>query len=63
MIKHFKMIMDFNRKFEIGKGHNWLGVTSNGVVAQVLNCDIVVSEFKLQSNYIVYIRTSPLRKN
>ena len=33
-----------------------------GVVANVLNCDIVVSEFELQSCYYVRIRTNALKK-
>ena len=34
-----------------------------GVVANVLNCDIVVSEFKLQSRYYVHLRTNILGKD
>ena len=34
----------------------------NGVVVYVLNCDIIVSEFELQSRYYVYFRTNSLGK-
>ena len=34
-----------------------IGRSSRGVAANVLNSDIVVSEFKLQSHYCVHFRT------
>ena len=33
-----------------------------GVVANMLDCDIVVSEFELQSRYYVHLRTNTLGK-
>ena len=38
------------------------GRRTHGVVANVLNCDIVVSEFELQSCFYVYIRTNTIGK-
>ena len=34
-----------------------------GVVAKVQNCNIVVSEFEIQSRYYVHFRTNTLKKN
>ena len=39
------------------------GVSPRSVVANVLDCEIVVSEFKLQSYYYVLFRTNTLGKN
>ena len=37
------------------------GVSSHGIVANVLDCDIIVNEFKLQSHYIqqCYTQNTP----
>ena len=32
----------------------------HGIMANVLNCDILVSEFKLQSHYLIYFWTNTL---
>ena len=37
-------------------------VSPHGVVVNVLKCDIVVSEFKIQSNYYVPFWTNTYRK-
>ena len=37
-----------------------MGGSPFGVVANMLDCNIIVSEFKLQSNYYIHFRT--LRK-
>ena len=34
-----------------------------GVVANVLDCDVTVSEFELQLHYYVHFRTNILRKS
>ena len=34
-----------------------------GLIANVLNCDVVVSEFELQSRYYVHIRINTLGKS
>ena len=38
------------------------GRSPHGIVANVLDCDIVVSKFELQSLYYVHFRTNTLRK-
>ena len=38
-------------------------VISYGVVANVIYCDIVVSEFELVSRYHAHFRTNTLRKS
>ena len=40
--------------------HIWIEVSSRGLVANVLNSYIVVSEFDLQSRYNIYFRTYSL---
>ena len=35
----------------------------SGIVANVLNCDIVVSEFKLQLHYYIHFWTNTLGKS
>ena len=35
----------------------------HGVIANVLNCDILVSEFEFQSRYYVRFQTNTLRKD
>ena len=40
-----------------------LNFNRGGVVANVLDCDIEVSEFKLQSRYFVHFRTNNLGKS
>ena len=40
--------------------HKQHGVSTQNVVANVLDGDIVVSEFELQSRYYVYFRTNIL---
>ena len=35
----------------------------HGVMVKALNCEIVVSEFALQSRYYVYFRTNTLGKD
>ena len=39
-----------------------MGESPCSVVANVLDCDIVVSEFKLQSRYYVHFRTYTFRE-
>ena len=39
------------------------GGSSRGVVAKVLDCNIVASEFELQSSYYVHLRTNTLGKD
>ena len=38
------------------------GKVFGGVVANVLNCDIIVNKFKLQSCYYIHFQTNTLRK-
>ena len=38
------------------------GGNSYGIMAKVLGCDIVVSEFEHQLSYYVHFRTNTLRK-
>ena len=44
-------------------GQTYYNLTLRGVVANVMNCDIVVSEFELQSCYYVNFRTNTRVKN
>ena len=37
--------------------------SSHGDVVNVLDCDIVVSEFQIQSRFCVHFRTNALRKD
>ena len=46
-------------KLEISNTH---GESPHDIVVNVLDCDIVVREFKLQSNYYVLFGTSTLKK-
>ena len=39
-----------------------LNSVGGGAVANVLDCDILVSEFELKSRYYVYFRTNTFRK-
>ena len=39
-----------------------IGGSSRGVVDNVLDCDIVVSEFELQSRYDVHFRSNIIKK-
>ena len=39
---------------------NWTGGSPCGVVANVLDCDIIVSKFEQKSYYFVHFRTNTL---
>ena len=41
---------------------NLVRVCPRGVMVKVLDCEIVVSEFELQSRYYVHFRTNTLEK-
>ena len=38
------------------------GISLRGVVANVVDCDILLSEFELESRYYVHIRANNFRK-
>ena len=40
----------------------YLEGSPNGVVANALDCDIVVSQFELESGYYIHFRCNTLRK-
>ena len=37
-------------------------MSAHGIVANVLDCDIVVSEFELKSSYYIHFRNNTLKK-
>ena len=39
-----------------------MSASLRGVVANVLDCDIIVSEFEIQSRYYVHFQINTLRK-
>ena len=39
-----------------------IGESTHGIVANVLVCDTIVSEFKLQSRYYVYLEINTFEK-